>query len=53
MNKKQIKREFGISKYEAIKRSQLEIARRIVDEYKAPTVLVTDISKLNNQMSLY
>lgn len=50
---RQIKREFGISKYEAIKRSQLEIARRIVDEYKAPTVLVTDISKLNNQMSLY
>lgn len=50
---RQIKREFGISKYEAIKRSQLDIARRIVDEYKAPTVLVTDISKLNNQMSLY
>lgn len=50
---RQIKREFGISKYEAIKRSQLDIARKIVDEYKAPTVLVTDISKLNNQMSLY
>ena len=49
---RQLKREFGISKYEAIKRSQLDIARRIVEEYKAPTVLVLDISKLNNQMRL-
>lgn len=49
---RQIKREFGISKYEAIKRSQLDIARSIVEEYKAPTVLVTEISNLNNQMRL-
>lgn len=47
---RQIKREFGISKYEAIKRSQLDIARSIVEGYKAPTVLVTEISNLNNQM---
>ena len=50
---RQIKREFGISKYEAIKRSQLEIARNIIEEYKAPTVLVAEISSLNNQMSFY
>lgn len=49
---RQLKREFGISKYEAIKRSQLDIARRIVEEYKAPTVLVAEISNLNNQMRL-
>ena len=49
---RQLKREFGISKYEAIKRSQLDIARSIVEEYKAPTVLVTEISNLNNQMRL-
>ena len=49
---RQIKREFGVSKYEAIKRSQLDIARSIVEEYKAPTVLVTEISNLNNQMRL-
>nr|DAV38986.1 MAG TPA: hypothetical protein [Caudoviricetes sp.] len=49
---RQLKREFGISKYEAIKRSQIDIARSIVEEYKAPTVLVTEISNLNNQMSL-
>ena len=50
---RQIKREFGISKYEAIKRSQLDIARSIVEEYKAPTVLVAEISNLNNQMRFY
>ena len=49
---RQLKREFGISKYEAIKRSQLDIARSIVEEYKAPTVLVAEISNLNNQMRL-
>lgn len=49
---RQIKREFGVSKYEAIKRSQLDIARSIVEEYKVPTVLVTEISNLNNQMRL-
>ena len=50
---RQIKREFGISKYEAIKRSQLDIARSIIEEYKAPTVLAAEISNLNNQMRFY
>ena len=49
----QLKREFGVERYKAIKRCQLDIAMEIVQNYKAPTVLVTEISKLNNQMSLY
>lgn len=48
----QLKREFGVEKYEAIKRSQLEIAKTIVEAYRAPVVLVTEISNLNNQMGL-
>lgn len=48
----QLKREFGVERYKAIKRCQLDIAMEIVQNYKAPTVLVTEISNLNNQMRL-
>lgn len=47
----QLKREFGVNRYEAIKRGQLETAQRIVSEYKAPTVLADEIQVLNNQIS--
>ena len=50
---RQIKREFGVCRYEAIKRSQFEIAKQIIQEYKAPTVLITEISVLNLQTSLF
>lgn len=46
----QLRREFGVSRYEAIKRSQLEKAREIVSSYTAPTVLVEDIVQANNQL---
>lgn len=46
----QLKREFGVTRYEAIKRSQLGIATEIVDNYKAPTVLAEEIEQLNNQL---
>lgn len=46
----QLKREFGVTRYEAIKRSQLDKAIEIVDNYKAPTVLVNEIVQANNQM---
>lgn len=47
----QIKREFGVSRYEAIKRSQLSKAIEIVRTYKAPFVLQDEIIMLNNQIN--
>lgn len=48
----QIKREFGVSRYEAIKRSQLEKAKEIVNRYRVPLVLEDEIILLNNQIQL-
>lgn len=47
----QLKREFGIERYEAIKRSQLDTARRIVEGYKTPMILESEIIVANSQMS--
>ena len=41
----QLKREFGVESYQAIKRCQLETARKIIEEYKAPTILINEISR--------
>lgn len=49
---KELKRQFAVNRYEAIKRSQLEIARKIVEEYKLPLVLENQISLLNNQIAM-
>ena len=46
----QLKREFGVTRYEAIKRSQLGIATEIINNYKVPTVLAEEIEQLNNQI---
>ncbi|MBU3226773.1 ORF6C domain-containing protein [Clostridium algidicarnis] len=46
----QLKREFGVTRYEAIKRSQLDLARQIVTKYKAPVFLQGEIIKFNNQI---
>lgn len=43
----QLKREFGVSRYEAIKRRQFDIAINIVNNYKAPLV-IEDLIKLAN-----
>ena len=43
----QIRREFGVVRYEAIKRSQLEMAKEIIINYKAPLVLENEIKLLN------
>ena len=43
----QIRREFGVSRYEAIKRSQLEMAKEIISNYKVPLVLENEIKLLN------
>ena len=44
-----IKREFGVSRYEAIKRKHLNKALEIVRTYKAPFVLQDEIIMCNNQ----
>lgn len=46
----QIKREFGVTRYEAIKRIQLDKAKEIVNGYKAPYVLEYEIEKINSQI---
>jgi len=48
----QLKREFGVSRYEAIKRNQLEKATEIVNGYKVPTVMTDEIIQANNQICL-
>lgn len=45
----QIRREFGVVRYEVIKRSQLEMAKEIIINYKAPLVLENEIKLLNGQ----
>ena len=47
----QLRREFGVSRYEAIKRSQLQVAHEIVAKYKAPIYLLNDIYLLNQQLT--
>ena len=45
----QIRREFGVVRYEAIKRSQLEMAKEIIINYKVPLVLENEIKLLNTE----
>lgn len=45
----QIRREFGVARYEAIKRSQLETAKEIINNYKVPLVLENEIKLLNGE----
>ena len=46
----QIRREFGVLRYEAIKRSQLEMAKEIIINYKVPLVLENEIKLLNGEV---
>lgn len=46
----QLKREFGVTRYEAIKRHDLLKAQEIVNKYIAPTYLANEIYNENNQM---
>lgn len=46
----QLRREFGVNKYEAIKRSQLEKAKEIISIYRVPIILKSEIEMMNNQM---
>ena len=44
--------QFDITRYEAIKRSQLEIAYEILENYELPYVLKNEIEIINNQIAL-
>lgn len=46
----QLKREFGLSSYKAIKRNQTDIAVSIIEAYELPMALAEDINDLNAQM---
>jgi len=48
----QLKREFGITSYKAIKRNQCEYAITAISNYELPTVLREQINDLNNQVNL-
>lgn len=47
-----LKRQFGVSTYKAIKRSQCEIAVSIITEYELPIVLQEQIENCNAQISM-
>lgn len=47
----QLRREFQVTRYEAIKRCQLIKAREIIADYKAPTALLDEILSVNNQIN--
>ena len=46
----QLKREFGVATYKAIKRSQCESAVSVVKEYELPIILKEQIEDCNAQM---
>ncbi|EGT4147925.1 TPA: ORF6C domain-containing protein [Clostridioides difficile] len=48
----QIKREFGVDSYKAIKRCQLDKVLEIVNNYKLPIVFEEEIRLLNSQLSI-
>lgn len=49
---RQLKREFGVSTYKAIKRSQTDIALEKVNAYQLPVVLFEEIQDSNNQINI-
>jgi Rha family phage regulatory protein len=48
----QLKREFGVSTYKAIKRSQTDIAVQKINEYQLPVVLSEAVQDTNNQVNI-
>lgn len=49
----QIKREFGVNRYEAIKSRQVDKAIEIIRDYKAPYILDNEITIENSQVGFY
>ena len=49
---RELKRQFGVSTYKAIKRNQCETAVSIIAEYELPIVLQEQIKDCNSQISM-
>lgn len=49
---REIKRQFGVNTYKAIKRSQCDAAVAIIEEYELPIVLQEQIRDCNSQLSM-
>lgn len=49
---RELKRQFGVSTYKAIKRSQCESALSVIEGYMPPIVLAEQIRNLNAQMGM-
>ena len=47
---RQLKREFGVTRHEAIKRQYINKAHEIIQNYEAPTCLIDEIIMENNQI---
>lgn len=48
----ELKRQFGVSRYKAIKRSQCQDALRVINKYKLPYILEEQIKDCNAQMNM-
>ena len=48
---REVKRQFQVTRYESIKRSQLSTAYEILKNYRLPMVLKDEVIKANNQVS--
>ena len=48
----QLRRQFGVKRYEGIKRKDLETAKNIVEQYQLPYCLQQEIDLVNNQISV-
>lgn len=49
----ELKRQFGVTSYKAIKRSQCDKAVNIVEIYELPLILAEQVSDTNSQMGLW
>ena len=49
----QLKREFGVSTYKAIKRNQTDVALRVIEGYKPPLVISQAVAYENAQEKLF
>jgi prophage antirepressor-like protein len=49
---RQLKREFAVTSYKAIKRNQTDIALKMISEYKTPFALNCEIKQCNNQINI-
>ncbi len=49
---RELKRQFGVSTYKAIKRSQCDLAITVVDEYELPYILAEQIEDCNAQLNM-